>query len=242
MKIIDANALFGFWPKRKVEISLKRLLEMMQQHKVEQSLSLSTKGILYDYEEGNRETLEVSKKHPEIIPVATVDLRKYFGKGKVIRKLAREGFKTLRLFPNLQNWPLNYQPFNQVVEEIKETKLPLMISVTRLGGITEVGKAFSGCETAIILTSVNYGSFAEALAVMKRYRNVYIETSLFDTPDSYEIFVRELGAERIIFGSYSPFHYFSSSFLPLERAEISDKEKRLIAAENIKRLLKDENN
>ena len=237
MKIIDANTLFGFWPKRNVNISLKRSFGVMRKHKVEQFLSLSATGIFYDYEEGNRETLKVSKEHPEIIPVGTVDLRKYFGGGNLIKKLAKEGFKALRLFPDLQHWPINYQPFYQVVEEIKEVKIPLIISVIGLGAITEVASVFND-EAIVIFTSVNYGSFSEALAVMKKYQNTYIETSLFDTPDSYEIFIREVGAERIIFGSYSPYHYFSSSFLPLERAEISDREKQFVLKENIKRLLK----
>jgi len=237
MEIVDVNTIFGFWPRKKIDISLKKLLEIMKKYKIRSCFSLSTKGIFYEYEEGNKETLEVCKHHPEIIPVATIDFRRYFGKKNIIKDLINEGFKALRLFPDLQAWPFNYQPFLKIVEEMGGN-FPLMVSISGLGKTTEIGKITNNYKIPLILMGINYGYFAEALAVMKKYRNVYIETSLFDTPDIYEIFVREVGPERIIFGSYSPFHYFSSSFLSLERAEISSKEKQLILGENIKRFLK----
>jgi len=235
---IDSNTLFGFWPKRKVDISLNKLLEIMAKHKVERFLSLSTTGIFYDYEEGNEETLRMSKNYPQIIPMATVDPRKYFGKETLVKKLSEKGFKAIRLFPDLQNWPLDYEPFFNIVEEAEKISLPLIISVVSLGGITEIAKITTGHEIPIVIANVNYNQFSEALAVAKNHKNILLETSLFDTPDAYEIFVRELGAERLVFGSYSPVHYFSASLLPLERAEISNEKKQLITKENIERLLK----
>ena len=119
MEIVDANTIFGFWPRKKVDISLKKLLEIMQKYNVRSCISLSAKGIFYEYKEGNKETLEVCKQHPEIIPVATIDLRKYFGKKNIIKNLINEGFKALRLFPDFQGWPFNYQPFLKIVEELE---------------------------------------------------------------------------------------------------------------------------
>ena len=236
--MIDANTLFGFWQKRRIDLSLEKLLEVMAGHKVEKFLSLSTTGIFYDYEEGNEETLRVSRDYPQIVPVATVDPRRYFGRGDLVRKLSEKGFKAVRLFPDLQSWPLDYEPFLNIVREAEEVKLPLMISVAGLGGITEIAKITDGYKTSIILTGVNYNQFSEALAVAKSHKNIYLETSLFDTPDAYEIFIREIGAEKLVFGSHSPFHYFSSSFLPLKKAEIGEKEKHLVLEGNIERILK----
>ena len=236
--MIDANTLFGFWPKRKIDLSLEKLLEVMTEHKVEKFLSLSTTGIFYDYEEGNEETLHVSRDYPQTIPVATVDPRRYFRKGDLVKKLSEEGFKTLRLFPELQSWPLDYEPFLNIVREAEEVRLPLMISVAGLGAITKIAQITESYKMPIILTGVNYNQFSEALAVAKTHENIHLETSLLDTPDAYEIFIREVGAKKLVFGSHSPFHYLSSSFLPLERAEISEKEKQLVLEGNIKRILK----
>lgn len=241
MEIIDVNTLFGFWPRREADFSLGKLLEVMRKHKVKRCFSLSMRGIFYDYEEGNRETLEVSKKHSEIVPVATIDLRKYFGNKDILKVLIDQGFKGLRLFPDLQDWPFqgwpfDYQPFLEIVGQMVEG-FPLMVSITGLGKMTAIGRITSESGIPVIVTGVTYWCFAEALAVMNQYENVYIETSLFSSPDSYELFVQKIGAERIIFGSYSPIHYFSS-FFPLQKAQIGEREKQLILHENIERFLK----
>jgi len=92
-------------------------------------------------------------------------------------------------------------------------------------------------EVRVVLAGVNSSLHAEALAVTRRREKVYVETSLLDTPDAYEVFVRELGADRMVFGSHAPLHTFSSAFLALQSAEISDEEKQLILKENIERMI-----
>jgi len=112
-----------------------------------------------------------------------------------------------------------------------------MTSAPGLGSITELAKATEGFEIPVVIAGVNYNQFSEALAVMRKQGNFYITTSLLDTPDAYEVFVREVGAERLIFGSRSPVHYFSSSFLALERTEVREDERRLILGKNMEKLL-----
>jgi predicted TIM-barrel fold metal-dependent hydrolase len=245
MKIIDANTFFGFWPKRKVDVSLKKLLEIMEKHKVDKSISLSLKGIFYDHEEGNEETLRMAKKYSQIIPAATIDLRKYFGKGEIVKKILEQGFKVLKLFPNLQGWPISYAPFYRLLEETEKFKIPLMITIVvkpfgfhHLGMITEISKTTKGLKIPVILTSFDNFYYPEVLVVMKENSNIYVETSLFNTPDSFEIFITEVGEEKIIFGSNSPLNYLATPLICLKNADISKKQKEKILSKNITSLLK----
>jgi predicted TIM-barrel fold metal-dependent hydrolase len=52
-----------------------------------------------------------------------------------------------------------------------------------------------------------------------------------------EMAVRELGAERVIYGSDAPGRSFATQLAKVHGAEISDENKRLILAANLKRLL-----
>ena len=235
--MIDACTIFGFWPKKRIDSSLEGLLKIMETHGVERFLSLSTTGIFYDDEEGNEETLRKSRECPQIIPAATVDLRKYSGVGNRVKELLGKGFRIVRLFPDLQSWPLDYEPFLRVLEQAGKIRMPLMVPVSGLGQATQIGRLAGRFGVTVVLVGVNYGLYAEALAVMRRRGNVYIESAKFNTPDAFEVFVREVGARRIVFASHSPFSYFSSAFLPLERAEIGEEEKSLILKGNIERVL-----
>jgi len=94
--MIDSDTIFGFWPRWRADVSLEALLKVMEEHGVDRFLSLSTTGIFYDYEEGNEETLRAAERNPGLVPVATVDPRKYSGGKGLVRKLSEEGFKVLR--------------------------------------------------------------------------------------------------------------------------------------------------
>jgi predicted TIM-barrel fold metal-dependent hydrolase len=52
-----------------------------------------------------------------------------------------------------------------------------------------------------------------------------------------EMAVRELGAERVIYGSDAPGRSFGSQLAKIQGADIPDEAKRLILAGNLKRLL-----
>ena len=58
--MIDINTLFGFWPKKKADISLDTLLGLMDEKGIEKAFSISARGAFYDFIEGNNETLRAS--------------------------------------------------------------------------------------------------------------------------------------------------------------------------------------
>jgi predicted TIM-barrel fold metal-dependent hydrolase len=245
MKTKDINTYFGFWPKRKVDVSIDGLRRIMDRHEVARFASLSLKGIFYDYEEGNVETLRAAGEDKRLIPAATVDLRKYYGGGGVARQCLEQGFKLIRLFPNLQGWPLNYAPFQRFMDEVAETEMPLMITLIIqpegnhcLGMITEIARLTVRWRSPVIISSVDHFYYPEMLAVMETNRNIYLDSSLFNTPDSYQLFASRGHAGRIVFGSNSPLYYFASAALSLEKADISEEHKKVIRSKNITKLLR----
>jgi len=242
---MDANTYFGFWPKHEVDVSIDCLRRTMDRHGVEKFVSLSLKGIFYDYEEGNQETLREAKKDERLIPAATVDLRKYYGEGKVVRQCLEQGFKLIRLFPNLQGWPLNYAPFFRLLDEVAEAKMPLMITLIIqpsgthcLGMITDIARLTSAWRSPVIISSFDHFYYPEILSVLETNSNIHMDSSLFNTPDSYQLFASRGYAGRIVFGSNAPLYYFASASLGLDRADISEDQKKMIRSENLERLLR----
>ena len=70
---VDCNTLFGFWAAREADISIQKLIGLMDKNDIAKALSLSARGILFDYIAGNDETVEASRKYEQIVPVATLD-------------------------------------------------------------------------------------------------------------------------------------------------------------------------
>lgn len=82
------------------------------------------------------------------------------------------------------------------------------------------------------------GDWEQGIRAIRRYKNIFLETAGGDpTSGIVEMAVRELGAERVVYGSDAGGRSFSSQLAKVEAAEIADQDKKLILGTNLRRLL-----
>lgn len=82
------------------------------------------------------------------------------------------------------------------------------------------------------------GDWEPGIRAVRARPNIFVETSGFDPTSGFvEMAVRELGAERIVFGSHLPGRSIGTEFSKILGAAISDREKELIFSGNLRRLL-----
>jgi predicted TIM-barrel fold metal-dependent hydrolase len=83
------------------------------------------------------------------------------------------------------------------------------------------------------------GEWEQGLRAVRGSPNILVETSGFDpTAGFIEMAVRELGAERIVFGSHFPSRSLGTEYSKVFHAQISEREKKLIMGENLRNLLR----
>ena len=235
--VIDCNTHFGFLPYRDTDVSLGRLLSSMDAYGVAAALSYSLKGVAYDFADGNDETLGVSRANPRILPVATVDPRRHIGVIEEIGERRNQGFVALRVFPEHQGWRINSAMFRPILRELERVRMPLMVASQGSGTPTDILGAVENSTIPVILCSVGYANLAEALAACMEHANLYLDTHIHDTPDSLEIAVEAIGAERFVFGSNSSSCSMRSSLNVVAESGLTDEQKAMIFAGNACRLL-----
>lgn len=237
MKIIDANTLFGFWPKRNVDGSIPKLIDLMDKRGISQALTCSINGFTYDFREGNDQTRDVcSQSNGRLIPVATINPQKYFEVMEEVDRVRELGFKVVRFFPAEQEWSVTQRHFAKLLKRLAETALVLMIPSTE--GITAIADVTGGMNNAVVIETVRaYPHLAELIVSAQENPNLFIETHSIGTMDFIEVLVGEVGKERLVFGSCAPLHSISASLLPVENANIDDRAKEMILSKNIQRLL-----
>lgn len=82
------------------------------------------------------------------------------------------------------------------------------------------------------------GEWERGIRAVRDSPNILIETSGFDATAGFiEMGVRELGAERIVFGSHLPSRSLGTELGKIIGAEITEKDKTLILGENYRQLL-----
>lgn len=82
------------------------------------------------------------------------------------------------------------------------------------------------------------GEWEQGLRAVRDTPNVWIETSGFDATAGFiEMAVREVGEDRILFGSHLPTRSLGTELTKVTAAEISEEAKRKILGGNFRRLL-----
>lgn len=82
------------------------------------------------------------------------------------------------------------------------------------------------------------GEWERGIRAVRNSPNILVETSGFDATAGFiEMAVRELGPERIVFGSHLPSRSLGTELAKVTGAEITDRDRRLILGENLRQLL-----
>lgn len=93
-------------------------------------------------------------------------------------------------------------------------------------------------KTVFIAAHTGGGDWERGIRAVRSFANVHAEISGSDpTAGFVEMAVRELGAERVLYGSDFGGRSFASQLAKVTGAEIPDAAKKLILGENAKRLL-----
>jgi len=230
--IVDSNTLFGFWPKRKADISLDTLLRLMDEKGISKACTLSAEGIFYDFISGNSQTLAACRQYPQLVPVATVNPCRWLGCLGEARGLLDEGIRFFRFFPQYQEWHISQAPFRKLLEDVLAPGDAVLMLPAELG-ITAIGEMAKKVDNTIIIDGFRYDRLAEAIVVMNETSNVYIETHLINSPNFVELLKSEVGVERLIFGSYAPLAYLGAALAPIQQADVPEQDKAKILGHNL---------
>jgi predicted TIM-barrel fold metal-dependent hydrolase len=89
----------------------------------------------------------------------------------------------------------------------------------------------------VVLMEVQGRNNRTMYALLERFENLYLQTGGLTVHEGIEDICRRFGAERLVFGSGFPEKTLGAARLHVERARISEPERRLVAAGNLERLL-----
>ena len=237
--ITDSNTLFGLWPKRKADISLERLLRLLDEKGVSRAYTLSAEGIFYDFISGNSQTLAVCREYPQLLPTATVNPCRWLGCLDEARKLLDEGVRFFRFFPQYQEWHISQAPFRKLLDCVLAPGRAVLMLPAEMG-VTTIGHLASKVDNPIIIEGLRYDRLAEAIVIMNESNNVYVETHLINSPNFVELLKSEVGVERMIFGSCAPLAYLGAALAPIQHAGVTAQDKAQILGSNLLRILEAE--
>lgn len=243
--VIDAHAHFGYMGMfGQGDISFEDTLSAADEAGIDKLCVSSIEAIELDMEDGNKAIHQLMKQYPDrVIGFATIP-SPYFGKRgleEIQRAVEVYGMKGVGELETTASYPIDLPPWIAVLEKAADLKVPVLVH----GSPASCARAAERVpEVTIVLAhlgtgwGVAVGEWMDAIEMAKTHLNVYLETCTSITSyGQIEVAVRELGPERIIFGTDSPLLDPSVMKAKIDGADIPPEARRDILGPNMARLL-----
>jgi len=235
------QSLFGYGQ------SVEELLARMDASGVESAIVCPVKPRGYRLESANDLIGDAVSRQPRFVGLARVDPN--LGDEAVDeldRALVTLGLRGLFLHPWEENFRVNAKLVDPLLERCAEHHVPVLIAtgypwLSEAAQVGDLARRFPG--VSIVMThggQINISGLGQfdALDVLRRCHNVMIETSGVYRQDFVEDVARDIGPERVLFGSSSP---RMDTRLEIERvrwANLPDEARALMLAGNARRLFR----
>jgi uncharacterized protein len=230
-------------------IPLAATLAMMDAGKVSRSLIsawVAPRNVMIS----NDEVASFVAQAPDrLIGVGSVDISKPMQAVKEIRRCVDElGFKAIRVLPWLWEVPPTDRRFYPVYTACAELGIPFCTQIGHTGPLmpSEVGRpiyldqvALDFPELAIVAGHIGYPWTDEAIALVTKHENVYIDTSAYTVkryPASLVEFMRGHGRHKIMFGTNYPMIMPAKALEGIEELGLDQEAMNLFLSGNAQRV------
>lgn len=189
----------------------------------------------------NRCLYQVCAQHSSLVPCPTVLPR---GHGDVlpeeeqIVEALAHGSGAVALRPDQDGWSTADWCAGELLGLLEERRVPVLCRHSTLGFEAVADLARRHPHLPIVMYQLGYRTQRLVVSLMKAFPNVYLAVgSPYSVHLGLEAMVAQVGAERLLFGSGFPHSEPMACITMLTYADLSEREKRLIGAGNLERLM-----
>jgi predicted TIM-barrel fold metal-dependent hydrolase len=125
---------------------------------------------------------------------------------------------------------------DELVRAAAKTGKPLIAAIATYGDASRIGAATADLGVPVVLSGWHYNNSVDTLAAARRWPHLHVETSGAAHFGAIDVAVRQIGHERVLYGSGAPFRGMQSSINAILTARIPDDQKRAILGENAARI------
>jgi len=256
LAVVDCNTFIGNWAFRRLRNNdAVGLLKMMDQFGIERACVASADAILYrDCQAGNQKLYEETRFAADRFWLYATLNPAYAGWERDLNRCIEQGFSALRLYPTYHNYPLDGPEARAIAGAAVEAGLPISIpcrvedirqrhwmdAAENVEPMAVVALAESFPKGAFLITESYLPSEVDN-EIWRRMRNTgcHIELSRMTSclGANLQVACRELGPERLLFGTGYPFKTPSPAFLKLQVLDADESAKGLIAGGNAYRIM-----
>lgn len=249
--IIDTSVFCGYWPFRSLPYRTPEALKThLLSHGVRQAWVASAEAILYpDPMQGNEPLFEAIAGDSFFTPVAIIDVTLATWRADVQICLEQWDCRALKLAPNYHQYELGDARVAELISLAGEAGLPVCVQMRMMDERSHHPlMKVPGVPIADIVALARHhpearflvcGAYQAELKMLGKTANIWAEISFVEAGQALASAVAALGAERLVFGSHSPFFYFEAvaAKLDVDPVDVLPDQVKAIREENTFMLL-----
>lgn len=203
-----------------------------------------------DYRDDVRQVATAVRDYPNrIIGFAHIDPHSHDACAEIDKAVEDLGMKGIKLHPGLDGFAIHDEIVYPVMERAQDLKVPVLTHAgwSGIGGGCIYAQPLDVLYLAELYPKVcvimahlgqpdNY--WPSAIKAAKKADNIILDVSTFCIPHVIEKAVRDVGAERVIFGSDFPWTFQSLELQKIRLLKITENEKAMILGQNALRILR----
>lgn len=243
--LVDINTSIGLWPFTDLPTTTANELEaQLRAHSIDRAL-VSHLGAVFnlDPQSSNTQLLQETSSHEMLHPVVTINPAMPGWKVHLDQLRQRHGANVVKVYPQYHNYSLTSDIAAELVSYLIEHGMKLLVCMrlederTRYFGLNVVGlpvedvislhREFPDYEFVCLNAYL-----PEIRTIASSTTGIGVDTSFADWFLVMDELLDVLPAERIHFGSHSPFLYTGASVDKVKLAELDASQRTLITAAN----------
>lgn len=195
-------------------------------------LIASLRATHFDVRSGNDEAITVADGNRwHACPV--LDLRDPLGAERELERLADLRPHTVRLTPGHQGVEPVYPAFGYIARLLAEAGLTTLVE----GDVRTVSAPFRGLGARVVFLDTHFYHLGDYVVLARDEPGFMTSTRLLNGPDSLEIVAAEVGAERLLLGTRTPFYEGHSAVRRLLSSRLTPDEVALAGSINLRNVL-----
>jgi uncharacterized protein len=245
MSTVDActfvgQSLFGYGQ------TTEELIERLDAAEVERAIVCPVRPRGYDLGPANDVIADAVSRQPRFIGLARVDPNLDDDALRELDRALGMGLKGLFLHPWEENFRVNGPRVDPFLQRCATLQVPVVIAtgypwVSEASQVGDLARRYPS--VPIVMThggQINISGLgqADASEVLRRHRNVCIETSGVYRQDFIEDVARDVGPQRILFGSSSPRMDVRLEVERIRWAKVSKADRALMLGDNASRVFR----
>jgi len=251
IRFFDCNAAIGRWKhptygSYETADELEAILDYLQ---VDRAVVYHAQACETHAPVGNAMLMEELYGHDRLLP-SWVVFPHFTGEmpepKTLVSRMLSQGVRVARLMPSYNGHRFSLEPWcaGPLLEELAAHRIPTLIDFQFFRRDDPDWKQlYTLCQRyptlPIVITGWSGLASRSFYPLCQACPNLYLETSHYALFRGLEAFCQRVGAQRLLYGSGLPHRAPGAAMTTITHAFISDEEKALIAAGNLKRLLEE---